>query len=411
MSPARNHLYCSQCGSRYSLEEIRWRCRCGSYLDIHIDYHFNIEKISSRNASLWRYREAIPVIHDKNIISLGEGLTPLTPITFINKTIFFKQDHLFPSGSFKDRGATVLISKVSELGIKKVVEDSSGNAGAAIAAYCARAGISCHIFIPLKTSQSKADQIIRYGARVTRVSGTRENASKFALEEARNAYFASHTWNPFFIQGTKTFSFEVCEQLGWSTPDTVVLPVGNGTLLLGAHKGFQELQQKGIITKIPRLIAIQPENCAPIYHTFKKKRQILVPIKAKKTLADGLAISRPLRWHQIIKAIQESEGDVVAVTEDEIQKSLDEMLRMGFYIESSSAVTIAGIKKILRQISSRDLVVSAFTGHGLKGIKKKIKPADRSFRFRYQDGKRGAHPHLSGYRYHSIATFDHLLNC
>lgn len=368
MSPSNGALYCRLCGRRYDLGNIRCLCRCGSFLDIDFHYTLDIKKTEDRKPSLWRYREAIPVLQDKNIISFQEGWTPLIPISFTDRPIWFKQDQLFPSGSFKDRGATVLISKAVELGVKQVIEDSSGNAGAAIAGYCARAGIGCHIFIPAQTGAPKVNQIVSYGARVTQIPGNRENASRAALKEARNVYFASHVWNPFFIQGTKTFAFEVCEQLGWTSPDLVVLPVGNGTLLLGAYLGFQELMEKGIITKMPRLVAVQPENCAPIYHTFKQERTDLVSIRAKKTVAEGLAISRPLRARQIIEAIQKTRGDVIVVGEDEIKKSLAQMLKKGFYIETSSAVAVAGINKILHRVNRNERVVSTFTGHGLKGI-------------------------------------------
>ncbi|MEM9982561.1 MAG: pyridoxal-phosphate dependent enzyme, partial [Bacteroidota bacterium] len=161
-------------------------------------------------------------------------------IEFDNFKIHLKLDFLFPTGSYKDRGASVMISKVKELGIDKVVQDSSGNAGASVAAYCAKAGIACDIYAPKCTSQAKLTQIKMYGATLHLIDGTREDTAQAALEAAQKSYYASHCWNPYFFQGTKTFAFEIAEQMGWKAPDTVILPAGNGTLLIGAYIGFRE---------------------------------------------------------------------------------------------------------------------------------------------------------------------------
>jgi len=364
-------LVCRECRAKYSSEAPVWKCRCGSLLDIEFNAVFNIEIIEKRKMTMWRYREAIPLKEDKNIVSFDEGFTPLIPVHISGRPVLIKQDHLFPTGSYKDRGASIIISKVKELGIKEVVEDSSGNAGCAIAAYCAAAGINCNIFVPDDTTSGKLSQIELYGAKLTKICGSREDTAIATLKRAEKIYYASHTWNPFFLQGTKTFAFEVCEQLGWKAPDTIVLPVGNGTLLLGTYNGFTELVHAGVIDKIPRLIAIQSENYAPLFRAFKdnsvEKSFVIGP---ESTLAEGIAISNPIRGEEIIEAVKKSNGDFITVSEFEIMKALKVIGKKGFCIEPTSAAAIAGVYKYLQRESLKETIVSVFTGHGLKASEK-----------------------------------------
>lgn len=301
---------------------------------------------------------------------MGEGMTPLERMTFRDKTVWIKIDYLFPTGSYKDRGATVLISKVREFGIQKVVEDSSGNAGAAISAYCVKAGIRCNIYVPQSTSPEKLVQIQMYGARLKKVEGSREKTASVTMEAAQKIYYASHCWNPYFLQGTKTFAFEVWEQMGWKAPDTIVLPVGHGTLLLGAYLGFKELKEAKKIKKIPKLIGIQSSACAPIYHGFIKGLTSPLTIQKEETIAEGIAIAEPIRGKQILKAIRETEGEVLKVTEREIKAALHEMGRRGHFIEPTAAATVAGMKNYLEKKGRKEIVVSTLTGAGLKATEK-----------------------------------------
>jgi threonine synthase len=357
---------CFNCGQTYSITDRRWRCDCGGALDLQFEVQFDIKKTAARDADIWRYREALPVNSGSAILSLGEGFTPLLRLYLAGKTVFIKQDHLFPTGSYKDRGAAVMVSKIKELGITEVVEDSSGNAGAAIAAYCAMAGIACHIYVPESTSPGKIAQIKAYGARLHKISGSREDAAQAAMKAAEHIYYASHCWNPYFIHGTKTFAFEICEQLGWHAPDSVVLPAGNGTLLLGAFIGFAELKKAQIINNVPRLIAVQAENCSPLYHLFKNDLSKWSGSGVKETIAEGIAIARPVRGQQIVEAVRQTGGDILTVNEQEIKASLDEMCKSGFYIEPTAAAAIAGARKYLENAGGEELVVTTFTGHGLK---------------------------------------------
>jgi threonine synthase len=303
---------------------------------------------------------------------MNEGFTPLEEIEFNGNRALLKVDYLFPTGSYKDRGATVLISKMKEWGVQKVVEDSSGNAGSAIAAYSAKAGIKCAIYVPQYTSPGKLVQIQAYGATLTKVKGSREKTAEKAVEAASKIPYASHCWNPFFLHGTKTFAFEVWEQMGWKAPETLVLPIGHGTLFLGAYIGFRELKRAGRIKKIPKLVGVQSVACAPLYQAFKKGWREPQRILKKETMAEGIAIAEPVRGRQILEAVGETGGEIVAVTETEIRVAQREMGRKGHFIEPTSAATVAGLKKYLRAKRRIEIIVSTLTGTGLKSAGKML---------------------------------------
>jgi len=364
------HLICVETGERYPASEPRWRSEGGSLLDLEFSPDFDPARIAGRKPTLWRYREALPIDQDENIVTFDEGFTPLLPVTFGDRRVLVKQEHLFPTGSYKDRGASVLISKVRELGVRSVVQDSSGNAGCSIAAYCARAGISCEIFVPEETSAGKLVQIIQTGARLHLISGSREDTARAAMDAAGTTYYASHCWNPFFLHGTKTFAYEVCEQLGWRAPDTVILPAGNGTLVLGASIGFGELCAWGIIPRTPRIVAVQATMCAPLFQAWKSGTSSLAAIRKGHTMAEGIAVAEPVRGPQVIRAIVSSGGKLLIVEEEEIAAALKLVGRQGFSIEPTSAAVIAGLLQYLPGSSREEVIVSAFTGHGLKSTEK-----------------------------------------
>ena len=365
-----DQLVCASCAATDALNTPRWRCPCGGLLSIQFAAAFDRQRIASRPPTMWRYREALPLAGSAQIISLGEGFTPLLEVPLRKRPVWIKQDHLAPTGSYKDRGAALLISQARALGITEVVEDSSGNAGAAIAAYCARADIACHIYCPSHTSPEKTAQIAAYGATLHLVPGSREETAHAALAAAQDSYYASHVWNPFFFQGTKTWAFEVCEQLGWRAPDTVVLPVGNGTLFLGAYLGFADLRCAGIIGRLPKLIGVQVEQCAPLARAWHGGHAGQVPIPTGETVAEGIAIAAPMRGPEILRAARETGGTFISVTEAEIAAALHEMCRLGFYIEPTSAASIAGAYRYLETAGPEEEIVTAFTGHGLKAAGK-----------------------------------------
>jgi len=360
----KGKLFCPSCSSEYPLSSPIWRCNCGSFLELEFKPKIEIGKIDRKRKSLWRYRDFIPLENDENIVSLEEGFTPILKMEIFKKEFFAKLEFLFPTGSFKDRGASVLVSKLKEMGIKRVVEDSSGNAGCSISAYCSKAGIECEIFVPERVSPSKLTQIRAYGAKINLVSGTREDVAESARKSAEKSYYASHVWNPFFFQGTKTFSYELWEQMDSNIPDSIILPVGNGTLLIGAYIGFKELLDSGLINRIPRFIAVQSENCSPIYKIFKENLNKIPDIEPKRTIAEGIAVAKPARWEKIVKIIKETEGDVIVVEEKEIFESALELSKKGIYVELTSATAIAGLRKYINK--NEEIIVIPLTGHGLK---------------------------------------------
>jgi len=355
------------------MDDPRWRCGCGGLLDLRFEARFDPDRIVGRKPTMWRYREALPIVDDGAIVSFDEGMTPMLPVDLGPGALHLKLEQLFTTGSYKDRGAAVLVSKAKELGIDRVVEDSSGNAGCAIAAYAAKAGIRCDILVPESTSPGKLAQILFYGATLTKVPGSREDTARAALAAAETTYYASHSWNPFFFHGTKTFAYEVWEQLGFRAPDAVLLPAGNGTLLIGSFIGFRELKDAGRIGRIPRHIAVQAVNCAPLVRMFLEGRDAVPPVESRETIAEGVAIAEPVRGREIVEIVRRTGGQVVAVDDAAVEEALLLLGRKGLYVEPTSALPVAAYRK--HPSVRTGLVVAPLTGHGLKANEKMLKIA------------------------------------
>lgn len=365
------HLLGLKSNQIYSTLTTAWHGVNFEPFEIVFEPAFDLAKISSRSNNMWRYREAIPIEKSAELITFNEGFTPLLSIGLgTNLTILVKQEQLFSTGSYKDRGATVLLSHIKQLGISHLVQDSSGNAGAAIAAYAAKANIKCDIFLPEETAEAKLIQMAAYGANIIKIAGTRQDAALAAFEAAKSSYYASHSFNPFFIQGTKTFAYEVCEQLHWNAPDSVVLPAGNGTLVLGCFLGFNELAQAGIISKIPKIIAVQATNCNPLAQAFHKGLKEAQNIEPQPTLAEGIAITHPIKGPQIIEAVLKTKGTFISVSETEIASAWLQMAKIGFFIEPTSAAAIAGVTEYAKGLEKEEKIVTLFSGHGLKSLDK-----------------------------------------
>jgi threonine synthase len=340
-------------------------------LDLDFSPKFDPRKTINRAYNLWRYREAIPIDNEAEIVSFEEGFTPLLPITFKDgKSALIKQEYVFPSGSYKDRGASILITQAKHLGIKHLVQDSSGNAGASIATYARKANIACDIYVPADTSAAKITQIAAMGATIIKVQGNRKQTALQAFEAAKVSYYASHCFNPYFFHGTKTIAYEICEQLDWKAPDSIVLPAGNGTLILGAHIGFLELYNLGIIAKIPKIIAIQSVHCCPIFNWMNIPQFNINHYEAAETIAEGIAIPNPVRAIEMVEAVKQTQGTVLLVTDDEIKYTWKEMAQAGFFIEPTSAACIAGLNQYLNGLTKAEICVSLFSGSGLKSIEK-----------------------------------------
>ncbi len=364
-------LVCQETGTTFSASELRWRSDTRAPLDLHFQARLDLDAIQGRPPTMWRYREALPLQDDANIVSLGEGMTPMVPWEMDGRPVWIKQENLLPTGSFKDRGAALLISRAKELGLQAVVEDSSGNAGAAVAAYAARAGIQCDIYVPDSTSPAKLSQIQLYGANLHRIPGSREATARAAMKAADTCFYASHVWNPFFFHGTKTFAYEVWEQLDFRSPDIVVIPVGHGTLLIGAYLGFKALREAGHISRMPKIIGVQAENCAPLHRMWRESLGEPPSFQSAETMAEGIAIAEPVRYGQILQIVRETAGDIVAVSEANTEQALLEAGRSGFYIEPTSATALAAFRQLTT--SPDDVVVLPLTGHGLKSTEKLLK--------------------------------------
>ena len=305
----------------------------------------------------------------ENIVSLGEGFTPLIPFSYGEfKKILLKLDYLCPTGSYKDRGSTVLISKLKELGITSCIADSSGNAGSSISAYAARAGIECKIYCPAHTSEGKLVQIKAYGARLVKVPGTRADTAAAVQEEAKRVYYASHNWNPFFSEGIKTLAFEICEQTGWNIPDAVLCPAGYSGIYIGLYQGFKELVRYGRIKKIPRLIGIQSEAVSPVYQAFYRKSKEVEEVPSGTTLAEGIACVKPVRGKKILEIARLTDGCFEIVSEKEIIEGWKDLARQGIYVEPTSAVVFKAIDRLSRKglLNSQESIVLILTGIGLK---------------------------------------------
>ena len=363
---------CIDCGEKYPPDLPRWRCGCGGPLEVEPNAIFTRESLASRPATLWRYREAIPIQDDSNVVSMNEGMTPLVPLAFGGAEILCKLDFLFPTGSFKDRGATVLMSKMKEWGLEQILMDSSGNAAAAVAAYAARAGIECDIYAPASTSAAKCAQITAYGANLHKIPGPRAASTAVAVEAAKERFYASHFWNPWFNHGTKTWAFEVWEQLGLKAPDAVVAPAGHGSALLGAYLGFMELLRAGYIDELPKIFAAQAARCAPMVRMWEENLGAVPEIAPEETLAEGISIAAPVRWKQMLEAVRASGGCFVAIEDETIPPLLREFGANGVLMEPTSAVAFAaaGILREQGKISHSESMVVPVTGHGLKAADK-----------------------------------------
>ena len=373
MNILRAKYVCEKCGKQYEITEKRWLCDCGHYLDILIDLSslpFDRASVDNQYTGLWRYHKVIPVRKD-SIVSFNEGYTPLVNAkSFGFPNTYFKLEYLFPTGSFKDRGTTVAISKLNELKITEFSMDSSGNAGAAFAAYAALAGIKANIFVPYDTPKEKTDQIQIYGANLIRVKGTKKDVTQAAMKYGEKTFYAGHQTNPYFLEGMKTMFYEMVEQMNWSSIDAVITPAGVGTIVLGIYKAAKELLHFGLIDKMPRIYAVQIANCAPIYAAYHKlsHSDFVKEEYCVRSLAEGVAIPNPVRLQQILKVIKETKGDVILVCEKETRDGVNALAKRGLFVEPTSAIVYPALKKAVtkHKVDKDEIVILPLTGFGLK---------------------------------------------
>ena len=363
---------CATCNTTYRISALRYKCNCGGPLNLVSDSRILPNAQVPAAMSLWRYREALPIDAETEIVTLGEGMTPLVPLDVDDPGHFAKLDYLCPTGSYKDRGASVLLTHLKALGVGTIVEDSSGNAGAAIAAYSARAGIHCTIYCPESTSKGKLRQITAYGAELKLVPGNRMATTEAVKLAAETTCYASHNWHPFFLEGTKTLAYEITEQLGWRAPTHVICPVGFGSIYLGLSIGFRELQTQGIIESLPRLLGVQPDVCCPIYNASVENATSLSRMQQTgDTLAEGITAELPIRGDNILEALHFSNGAFTTVTDTDIAEGMKTLATKGIYVEPTSAVIVKAYQKFKASgiIQEGDRTVSILTGIGLKASK------------------------------------------
>jgi threonine synthase len=354
-------------GRTYPISEARWCGENGHYLNLAPAPGLGQRDIDTGRHSVWRYARGLAV-DVADVVSLGEGWTPLVPGDWRGSPVHYKLEFMMPTGSFKDRGMTVMVSYLRSRGITRVLEDSSGNAGASLSAYAAAAGLACRILVPETASYPKIAQIAACGADVVTIKGSRQEVAEAALRQSAEIFYASHNWQPFFVEGIKTLAYELWEQLGFRAPDNLVVPLGYGSNVLGAQRGFGELTRQGEIGKGPRLFGVQAANCAPYHAAFVSGGDHLVAISISPTVAEGIATPKPTRVVEVLRAVRESGGAVVAVSEAEIVDALRDLARRGLYVEPTSATAAAGLTRLLTEgaIRAHETTVLVLTGSGLK---------------------------------------------
>jgi threonine synthase len=360
-------FHCAVCGRAYRADHPLWRCDCRGHLNLAPGRGFARGAIVAAEASLWRYAAGLALAGPPRV-SLGEGWTPLVRRNWRGAEVHFKLESQMPTGSFKDRGTAVMLNHLIEVGVGPIHEDSSGNAGASIAAYAAAAGILCRVYVPAAAPRAKLVQIAAAGAELRRISGTRQDVTEAVLAATDESFYASHNWQPYFIEGTKTLAFELWEQLNFCVPDNILVPTGYGSNILGLERGFDELERSGEIAVRPRLFAVQAASCAAFAAAWTAGADRFVPFEAKPTVADGIATPRPVRIAEVLAALRHSRGAVVTVSEEEIAPALAALGRIGLFVEPTAATAGAALTQLLCDgtITTDQTTVVVLTGHGLK---------------------------------------------
>ncbi len=364
-------VYCPDCSTTEMYSPGKYACSCGGAWEFKTEESFDDGMIDVLDTSVWRYGKILNLGFENPSVRLGAGWTPLLPLDLYGfNQVFLKPEYYGPTGSFKDRGVAVMINELIRWGVKHVVEDSSGNAGAAVAAFAARAGIKADIFTPSHASPAKLAQIKIYGADIRAIDGPRVNAKLAALEAVHkeNKIFASHAYHPAYLLGQQTAGWEVWEQLDKHYPDWVVVPVGQGGLLLAFWLAFKRLYDAGLIKRIPKMVAVQPELMAPLCRAYERGLDTVPAIEQSgRSIAEGLAIAEPVRGRRLLQAVRQSGGTCVMVSEEEIKSAQLDLARHGIYIEPTSATAIAALKHLSGLAMKDDVIVVPLTGSGLKG--------------------------------------------
>jgi threonine synthase len=385
------YLRCIKCNSKFPPEEKIYTCsKCGGLLEVVIEVDkitVTKEDIDSRWMGVWKYREFMPVSEEARIITLTEGGTPLHRVgnlreEFGVKELYVKNEGANPSGSFKDRGMTLGVTKAIELGSSAVACASTGNTSASLAAFASKAKLSCIVLLPSgKTAMGKLAQAILHGARVIAIEGNFDDALDLVMKvcDEMNIYLLNSV-NPWRLEGQKSLGFEIVDQLNWEVPDRIIVPVGNCGNSSAIWKGLKEFHEYGFIDSLPKITGIQAEGAAPVVHAFKNGLDDVVPIENPETVATAIRIGAPVSAPKTLKAVRESGSQLEAVSDQEILDAQKLLARKeGIGVEPASASTIAGLKKLLEsgEIDRGERIVLVATGHALKDPEIIIKSSEK----------------------------------
>lgn len=376
-------LECARCGQHYSADQPQNLCVCGSPLFARYDLPQIRRAVSRddfgfRTHTLWRFKELLPVRDPGNVATLCEGFTPLVKSLRLGgsiglENVSFKDESFNPTGSFKARGLALAVSKAKELGVREIALPTAGNAGGAAAAYAARAGLKCHVFMPEDTPPIFAKECEAYGADVRMVKGFITTAGNLMMAELKEKgwFNVSTLREPYRVEGKKTILYELAQQFAWDLPDVILFPTGGGTGIVGAWKAIGELKELGWIsrTRTPRLIAVQASGCAPIVNAYKQELDFAPEVEEPFTFASGLRVPKAIGDFLVLRAVRESHGTAIAVSENAIRDAWNDLASQeGMYVAPEAAAAWAALKDLVAQgfVSGNDRVVILITGSGLK---------------------------------------------
>jgi threonine synthase len=375
-------IYCPRCRNRFPLSQLLNLCACGSPLLVRYDLKtastaLTKSSLQGRVSTLWRYRELLPLEDDTNLVSLGEGFTPLLEAKnlvreFGMQRLWIKDEAQNPTGSFKDRGLSLAVSRAKELGVKKVAIPSAGNAGGSLSAYAARAGIEAYVFMPKDTPAANQIEARQYGARLTLVDGLINDCGRIIAErKAAEGWFDVSTLKePYRVEGKKTMGYEIAEQLNWNLPDVIIYPTGGGTGLIGMWKAFAEMEEMGWLGKDrPRMVSVQASGCAPIVKAFNEGKETAETWPQAETVASGLRVPLAVADFLMLRALRESNGTALSVSDDEMLAEIPRVGRAeGIFFCPEGAACVAALRHLTQTgwIKTTDEVLIFNTASGLK---------------------------------------------
>ena len=377
------HLECPKCKTKFNHRELHQLCQeCNSPLLVRYDLkmvkeEFKKEQLNARCCNLWRYRELLPIEKHSNVVSLGEVMTPILKLEKVGailglKNLYLKDEGLNPGGSFKSRGAAVGISKAKELGVKNFAMPTNGNAGAAWAIYAAKADIKAYIVMPKDAPSITRNECAIAGANLTLVDGLISDAGKIVANAVKKYGFmdASTLKEPYRIEGKKTMGFEIAEQFNWQVPDVILYPTGGGVGLIGIYKALLELREIGFIgEKLPRLVAVQASNCAPIVKAFNENKKESEFWEDAQTIAYGITVPKAIGDFLVLEAIYETNGTAIAIDDKDILHYQEILAKNeGLFVCPEGAATLAATVELYKNgwIKENEKIVLLNTGSGLK---------------------------------------------